>query len=618
MLDKFSYIKMKTYYKLMKNQKTILKFLVYATFVLGLIGFIYASSSLNMEILNNTLGLFVAEWNDDKNWVLSLAKLCGITLLFFSFLILFFKEYFNQERIRFAQKKTYDLIVGLSEQNISLIKNAYKKDSVIIIEKDKNHKYLKFFKEKGFPLIEGHTKETLDKLDYKMMDRCIISTENDRKNIALGKFLLNKKEKLRGKTVHIGIGNRDLNILFKQDVITKDIKNNINIITYSLYENMAKKLFLEHSILGNQPEIIMGDKDFSMILVGDSDLAVELVYHIAFLSTLPNQNRLTLYLVGVNSKKFENRIRKIFPNIDDIPHLTFKSIELDSENLNFYKNNVWNSYNLTNIFIATKNEEKNLDITINLQDTTYIRKIGHNRFKTKVLFALYHNVGLAEEIDKNKKAFANFYNFGNISRISTKEILINEECDKIAKLIHNDYKEEKGILVKTLNKEWLNISQHKQDSNKTQALHLDIKLLAFGLKRVTSNKNLNELLELNRKIFYNRLEDSKKIKNRIVNFKPTDFPTSFETFIDKIARAEHNRWNAFHYLNGWQYNSQTNIDAKEHNCLQPFEKFITDETKETYKYDLMSVYFIPDYLARGGFKIINNHNSHTVNTTMIL
>jgi len=603
MLDKFNYIKMKTYYKLMEKRQLISKILALVTFVLGVAGFTYMDNSSAMEVINNTLGLFVAEWNDDKNLALSLAKFFGITLLFFSFLILFFEKYFYEERIKFAQKRPYDLIVGLSEQNVSLLKNTYDKDSVIIIEKDKNHKHLKSFKEKGFPVIEGHTKESLDKLDYKKMERCIISTSNDRKNIALGKLLLNKKEEIKGKTLHICIGNRDLNVLFKQDVITNDIKHNINIITYSLYENMAKKLFLAHDMLGNQPEIITGDKSFSMILVGDSDLAVELVYHISFLSALPNENKLTLYLVGLNSKKFQNRIKKIFPNIEEIPHLFLESIELDSESLDFYKDKVWDTHNLTNIFIATKDEEKNLDITINLQDTTYIRKIGHKEFNTKVLFALYHNLGLAEEIDKNRKAFANFYSFGNIARVSTKKILIDEEFDKIAKLIHNDYKEEKDILIKILNKEWLNTSQHKQDSNKTQALHLDVKLLAFGLKRVSSKIDWHELLKLNRKRFHSKLKDSQKVKDIIINFKPSYFPTSFETLIDRVARAEHNRWNAFHYLNGWQYNPQRNIDAKEHDCLQPFTKFTTDKAKETYKYDLISVYFIPDYLALGGFEI---------------
>ena len=261
--------------------------------------------------------------------------------------------------------------------------------------------------------------------------------------------------------------------------------------------------------------------------------------------------------------------------------------------------------------IATTNEEKNLDIAINLQDTTYIKEIGHKKFNTKILFALEHNLGLGEEIDKNNQAFKNFYTFGNIRNTSTKEILIDEKLDLIAKLIHNDYKGEKDVIQRTSNINWLNTTPHEQNANKTQAIHIDIKLLAFGLQRVKSEKSLNELLKINRKLFDSKLEDSNKIEAKLKNYKVADFPTSFKTLFDKIARSEHNSWNAFQYLNGWEYSSQRNKDAKEHDCLQPLEDFDNDAIKKTYKYDMASVYYIPEYLARGGFEINNIKSTKT-------
>ena len=308
---------------------------------------------------------------------------------------------------------------------------------------------------------------------------------------------------------------------------------------------------------------------------------------------------LTARVYGTDAK-----IRKIFPKIEMIPHLNIEAKEVSSESLEFYEDEIWKSKNLTNILIATTDEEKNLDIAINLQNTTYIREIGHNRFKTKVLFALYHNLGLGEEIDKNKKAFAHFYTFGNIAKTSTREILFDEELDLIAKLIDNDYKGESDVLTETLYNNWLEITPHQQDANKTQALHIDIKLLAFGLKREKSDKDFNELLEENKRKFHKILKSSKKIEEQLNNYKTTYFPTSFDnTLLDRVARSEHNRWSAFHYLNGWQYSTKRNDDAKEHHCLQPLESFDTDETKKTYQYNIASVYYMPCYLARGGFEM---------------
>ncbi|RLA73291.1 MAG: hypothetical protein DRG30_06500 [Epsilonproteobacteria bacterium] len=83
------------------------------------------------------------------------------------------------------------------------------------------------------------------------------------------------------------------------------------------------------------------------------------------------------------------------------------------------------------------------------------------------------------------------------------------------------------------------------------------------------------------------------------------FPSDFgRELIDKIARAEHNRWNAFHYLGGWSYNEKREDRAKEHDCLIPIEEFETDDLKDTYKYDLASVYYIPVYLAKSGYGVV--------------
>jgi len=592
--------------RILKHKKNILFILATATTILGLIGFSLSKDSTGLAILNHTLGLFILEWVDyEDSWILDVATLLGILTISLGLLTLFFSKYFEKWQLKTIQKKPYSLVIGLSEQNISLLKSTNLRQSTIIIEKDKNHSHVDIFKEMGFSIIQGHTKEAIQNLDLSYMERCIISTGNDRKNIALGKLLMNVIESEHQQTIYICITNRDLNVLFKQDVIGSDKRKNITVITYSLYENMAKKLFFEHGVLGEQSSIINTHDDFSMILVGDSNLAVELVYHISFLSTLPNENKLTLYLIGANANKFKNKIKKIFPKIEKIPHLHIEAKEISSESLEFYEDKVWESKNLTNIMIATTDEEKNLDIAINLQDTTYIREIGHKRFKTKVLFALYHNLGLGEEIDKNKKAFANFYTFGNISKTSTKEILFDEELDLIAKLIHNDYRGETDIITNTLYINWLATTPHKQDANKTQALHIDIKLLAFGLKRVKSSKSLSELLELNKRTFYTLLKNSSEIKKQLENYKTSYFPTSFDnTLLDKVARSEHNRWNAFHYLNGWQYSSERNDNAKEHHCLQPLEDFDTDSSKNTYQYDIASVYYMPFYLARGGFEMV--------------
>jgi len=594
---------------LVKHQRKIFIFIAVLAFTLGLKGFYYdnlgtSNATSFLHAFVSTLGLFVLEWEDYKDSVtLDIATILATITTSFGLALVLFSKHFNSLKIWYVQKKSYNLFIGLSEQNIKLLENSFPKKPSIIIEKDKDNAYVAYFKERGFAVITLDAYKAIETLDLRNVEHMVIATSNDRKNISLGKRLFDLVEERKHQKIYVSIGNRDLSVLFKQNVISNNEKN-VNVLAFSLYENMAKELFFKHGILGKQRDIIATSNPFSVIVVGNSDLALELVYHLAFLSTLPLENQLTIHLVDADASKFKEKIEKTFPNIGDIPHLHVRPTDVSSESLLFYRDTVWESKNLTNIYIATQDEEKNLSIAINLQDTTYVKAIGHKRFETKVLFALYKNMGLGEELNANQEAFKNFYTFGDIQEVSTKEILFDQELDKIAKLIHFDYEGNETISKVEIDEAWRKTTQHKRDANKTQALHIDVKLLAFSLERKSSTKSLAELLILNKKALKSNLKNYDAIEKQIKDFKLEDFPPLHsENLLDRLAKSEHNRWNAFHYLDGWSHKTEKNVEAKEHDCLLPLDEF-PDEVKLTYKYDLASVFNMPSYLAHAGFEIL--------------
>ncbi|MCK5854367.1 MAG: hypothetical protein KAG56_04040, partial [Sulfurovaceae bacterium] len=383
-------------YFLIRHKKRIIKWLAIFSIALGLFGFFDAKNPWSLHPIVSTLGLFVFEWESYKeSIILDIATILA-TLTSVGLFSILFSKHFNKWYIHSIQKRPYNLFIGLSEQNVSLLENSSGGKPTIIIEKNKDHPFIDYFKDRGFGVKTLDANKVINSLDLTHVQRVVISTSNDRKNIALGKQLLSLIQKDKRQSIYVSIGNRDLSVLFKQNVIGNDLDKNITICAFSLHENMTKQLFLAHGILGNQPEIIETSDTFSMIIVGDSDLVVEIIYHIAFLSALPYENPLTLHLIDTNATQFAQKIKKTFPNIEQIPHLTIKVKDINRESLEFYRDDVWQSENLTNIFIATKNEEENLEIAINLQDTTYIKQIGHDKFKSKVLFALYHNLGLGD------------------------------------------------------------------------------------------------------------------------------------------------------------------------------------------------------------------------------
>jgi len=571
------------------------------TMLFGIVGFYISESTNGLDVISHTLGLFFVAWTNDSNVFVDIAQFLAILTTLLGVSILVFRDFINTLMIYKIQRcNPYNLIVGLNQQSRTLLD---KEERYIIIEEDNKHKDIEKLKNSTQGIIVGNYWDSIRQLKLHKLQHAIISTGNDRQNIALSKYILEHSEGKKAQTIHTQITNRDLNALFQQNII-KHASKDISVVTYSLYENMAKQLFREHSILGEQRAIIESTQEYSMVIVGSSPLAMELIYHISLLAHLPNQNHLKLYCINTDAQKFCSKVEMLFSNISEIPHMSIVPVELDSQSIEFYRDDIWQSSNLTNIYIATDDEEQNLDIAINLQDTTYVQDIAHSRFKSKVHFAIYHNLGLSGEIDKNKVAFKNFYSFADISKASTQEIVIDDELDTLAQLIHYDYDGNKDEDTEAMHKSWLKLTPHNRESNKAQALHIDTKLLSLGLQRVKSDKSTEELIVENKRVVFDKLFGDGEVVD-IDGYSTDKFPSDFgREMLDKIARAEHNRWNAFHYLGGWSYNKDIEKSAKEHDCLIPIEEFQSERARDSYRYDLASVYYIPVYLAKSGYGVI--------------
>jgi Trk K+ transport system NAD-binding subunit len=636
-LQKFENTPNKIYFFLI-HKKAILWFLAGLAFVFGVIGFVESPKINGFDVFNRSIGLFAFAWIDETNGYLVLAEFLATLTVFLGAITLFLSDMVNGWVVRSVQKNPFTLLVGLGMQNSNFLKSQDNNtSSTIIIESDSQNPNIEQCKQKGFGVVVERAEEAISKLDLKNLKTAIISTGNDRQNIAIAIVLIKKLKNESSQKIFLRVENRDLGVLFKQNVIK--MQKSVDVIVYSLFENITKELFEKHSILGYQREIINSKDTYNIVLIGDSPLAIEIIYQLSILSNLPNQNRLNLYLINPKAKKFYKKIQKLFTQIEKIPHLNIKPIKLDSETLEFYTNKVWKSPNLTNIIIATQSQEQNLDIAINLQDTTFIKQIAENRFKTKVLFAIYRDLGLSKEIDSDKKAFANFHTFADIAKASSSKNIIDEELNLIAKSIHYQYKEieyNPNLLFtedtkNDIEKRWLSVEMFSDKiSNKMQSIHINTKLLALNLKKQKSNKTPKELLKINQNIFNEKLgireinnqklqEYSKKVakfqkdtKQDLTNLpeelNPTYIPKNFESLFEKLIRSEHNRWNTYHYLNGWKYNKKKNKSAKEHNCLLPFEGLTN-----TIIFDIYALLYIPNistkYVYQIGLFFYRNHSN---------
>jgi len=596
----------------LNNRRIILFAVASFAFSLGLIGYIVSDQTNGFfDVMNSTIALFWGDFKDDNNILLDLAKSLAFLFVFSGAIFVFFSSKVNDWIVKNVQKKPYNLIIGLSSQNQHYIDSQEHTDSTLVIEADSSHKAIETYRKKGLGVISAKAEEAIDTLDHPdNLEKCIISTGSDRQNIALALKQIEKISTNKKRSIYVRVDNRDLSVLFQDHikVVGSQTEKGIDLIPHSLQTIICRQLFKEHSVLGGlQSKLINSDQPFNIIVVGSSKLAIEIIYHLAILAHLPNQNHLTIHLIDNEAKMFCDNIEKRFPGISQIPQLHLVPLELNNESLEFYRDAIWHSPNLTNIIIATDTDDKNLDIAVNLQDTTYIQETTNKgQFLTRVLFTISSHAGLGSKISDNEETFANFHAFGDLSQASSEGNLIDEDLELIAKLINHGYNNlpvDKRINEDDLHDEWMALSLHKKESNRAQAIHIDTKLTCLGLKKMKSAESFDDLLDKSCQALDQVIPERATIEPKLIDYTAADFPDTFNSLPDKLARAEHNRWNAFHYLSGWKYNEKQVDESKLHNCLRPLEEFKTDELRALYGYDLAAVIYIPLYLAHAGYEL---------------
>ncbi|MEA2018927.1 MAG: NAD-binding protein [Campylobacterota bacterium] len=625
---------------IIKHKNTISGLLAISTIVFGTIGHIIEGEHPFESILLS-IKIFGLNFptNFDSNILLLIAGLTGTITIFLLAIVFFIKDFFEKKLVKDIFSDNHTAVFGLGEINRSFLnsfdlKNDKTKiEKIVIIESNPNNVYLEDYKQKGFGIFVGDvfSPKTLELFKFENMDHSIIALGDDRHNIEFSKMVLdNYKDETPIKLV-VHIQNKDLEVLFHSKFINNE-KSNIHIKTFSFYEEVAKNLFKKHSVDGNSLDYIESNKDYKSIVLGDGELIEKIVYQIALLSHLPNENKHIVYIVDKKADELLVRIEKaLYYKKENFPTFKLKAVNLDKDRLDFYENSLWHKYNLVNVIVAFDEEGKNLDTAVELYNRTYLSKAIDKTKMPKIIFGMYDEMLLSEIVNTNKEEFNNFYTYGNVKDILSHQELIDEETDQIAKLVNNGYgdeynKDKLGQDKKKIKNKWYNTARFSDKlSSIAQAKHIDMKLKSMGFDRIKcecDDYKKDDLLKHNQKLMLAKLiEDREAIcldEGSLIRYSKElekvwsgseyevqYFPQKFENLFEKMIRMEHNRWNAYHYLNGWKYEDEKVKAKKEHDCLMPLKDFDKDSIKITVIYDIYSFLYIPNYLAETGYKIVD-------------
>ena len=149
--------------------------------------------------------------------------------------------------------------------------------------------------------------------------------------------------------------------------------------------------------------------------------------------------------------------------------------------------------------------------------------------------------------------------FGTLKEVMTREMVMREELDRDAKLLHAIYQEKTGEKIP-----WDELSPFLKESNRAAAQHLWIKA-AMLLEEDAPEKNAQTL---------------KRAYARYVQLEGWD-----KVFLHE---AEHRRWMRFYRMYNWTYGEKRDDTRRRHPLIRPFEELdVQEQEKDAYAWQML-------------------------------
>ncbi len=545
----------------------------------------------------DTLRLFILELNLPPTsfipWQLQIGRFAGLILVGLAVVQTvwhFFREYLL---LSFFYKN-HVVICGLGRRGFEIAKDFfYKKDlnkkyKVVAIEKENGNEYIRKIKELGCIVLTGDAsdKDQLIKAKIYKAEYLITVTDNDRTNLEIAintNTLLNSENLIRKPDdplrVFIHILEREIASLIFENKILKNSNFSENTV-FNIYDNAARALFKENPLYSSQTFNAKDENNprpFTMLIIGFNNFGEAIFRQAAKIAHFANLRNPRFIIADSDIEKKERHFYQQYPEIKnccDVIFAKYKDAEkgitedYDLKSRDFYEQIVTNEFDY--IAVCVDDDELSLNTGINI--------INHYKFNlnadqmpiivTKAIKEPLFGKAVREiKRDEEKPLLNQFASFESMCSIDT---VINETLDNMAKAVNNYY-------AKLYNgKTWKEISMFHKESSRANAEHIDTKLYLLDLCAAEVKSNTNQ----------------EKITN-------AQYEELLVQKMELLAKIEHQRWNAFHYLNGWKYAPARDDNKKLHNCLTAWES-LTEKDKQK---DRDTIINIPHILEEGGYQI---------------
>lgn len=543
-----------------------------------------------------TLALLLGNYDFKATNIVSKCSLyIAIVFTLFFYCSVFIKLLGKKLRTWFFLKffaKNHIVICGAGDMGYALAKdilNKHQDKKLLVVDINPTNDNVNSICTLGGYAISGNAidKDVLNKLNITKAEKIILMTGKDISNLeildAITKVIpeADKNDPDNEKNIYIHLESKE-----NYEILPSIKRSGINIKAFSVYDNAAQTLFMKHPIGENVDTIDNGS--VNLAIVGFDAAGLSVLYRALALGHFFNGKPLNITIFDNNHEKKRAEFLKLYP-------ISLKAGGIINWNINFKDDgelfNKDGIENFTQIIFCKTN------VQASLTDIARIIKNQSAHLKNKQFFIFIDKhdgiKGIANDI---KIEDTDVIPFGNFSQICSYDVVVNEIYDKMAIRADQRYNElhDPGTKHET---KWNTLSPFLQDSNRMQVEHLPIKLKAIN-KLLSKNRFLeyDEAKEKARNRWFDlmlnnqNVSDISKIDLWDKEIKGANILATYISLddIEKLAKMEKHRWNAFHILNGWttlpkpegkDYPDRKDKNKKEHALLIGW-----DELEEASKY----------------------------------
>lgn len=564
-------------------------------FVLAMVGFdkLYFEAGIERSYIDvafqsiKIFGMeFVDEYNSPLPLTLEIARWLAPAVILYTAgkaILYFIRREVNSLLIQY--KRNHIIVNSLNEQARFLVADLLEKnEKVIVVASIANPKKLDLLEKKGAIIVDGdlHSDKFLRNIAAHKSQYFILMDDDDENNISdaisIYNYLVKKGKSVR-QTIYTHVADdvkltelKELN--FFEEFTQKTMINlNCEIRIFSSYERISRVLFNNYSPDKFCPVYAPNDPQIHVAVVGSGKLAQSMIIRLARLGHYANLKKMKISFFFDN-KITSTTLQRNFPQLCSLVDIDFYNEDLLLFNKDLFEK-MHKQHPISAVYMLCENDSLSTSILNILAKVETPKNLD-------IILTLVNPDGILNRYyDAEKIDSINLHKFNIKKQAFTRDAVISESLDDMAKIIHADYLSNQKVLKKdkASHQKWELLPVELKNQNREQADHMDIKVRSINVDEDIAIEEISKLVG----------------EIEIAN---TDKGSTIDKIIlpemELLAEMEHNRWCAHMALSGYVKGEKCNDRTKTHTDLIPYSQ-LSEYTKQ---WDRNAVKNIVKYMPR--------------------